>query len=165
MFMTLLLRILVFFIMLLLYAFVYGCLIFTLPAFLMLVKHLRKGWIFAASSAICLVLLIGAAHVITNHPRIVVPDELSPYATEERIAQVTSSLRICNPWKLCVPMTIEIVSASETHISAEARYTGFGGKLGATKFYKDGILTGGELYQPNWSGGPFGYMSPNGFLW
>ncbi len=129
--------------------FAYGFMIFSVPALLMLIKKLRKAWVFALSSALCAVLLIASMYKMTASPHIIIPDEYALYITEEKISDVTDSLAICNPWKLCVPLYIEIVSASETHISAEAHYTGFGGELGVTQRYENGIKTSGELYPPN----------------
>ena len=144
---TMILRIILIVMYALLLIAVYGLCIFTVPGLLMFAKRLRRWWIFLLSSIVSAALFLLCTQYLTHHPRIIIPDDLTPYVTEERLDTIRDSLCFANPLALAIPIRIRVVSASETHYAAEARYSGFGGTLGMARNFRDGKWYG-ELYEP-----------------
>lgn len=126
---------------------IYGLCIFTVPGLLMMSERLRKPLVFLLAALISAALFFGGAAFLASHPRITIPPEYDPYIEEWMVDEMRDTFQHSDLFLLSIPLSIRVVSASETHFAAEASYSGFGGKLGMARTFRDGIWYG-ELYEP-----------------
>lgn len=126
---------------------IYGLCIFTVPGLLMMSERLRKPLVFLLAALISAALFFGGAAFLARHPRITIPPEYAPYIEEWMVDEMRDTFRHSDPFLLSIPLSIRVVSESETHFAAEASYSGFGGKLGMARTFRDGTWYG-ELYEP-----------------
>lgn len=144
---TFLLRIILICLYVLFLIIVYGLCIFTVPGLLMTVKRLRRPLVFILTAVLCAALFFGGAACLAKNPRITIPPEYAPYIEEWMVDEMRETFRHSDPFMLSIPLSIRVVSASETHFAAEASYSGFGGRLGMARSFRDGKWYG-ELYEP-----------------
>ena len=126
---------------------VYSLFIFTIPGLLMLAKRLRRLPFFILAAILSAAVFFGGTGFLANHPRVIIPPEHAPYIEEWMVDEMRETFHIIDPFLLSIPLTIRVVSASETHFAAEASYSGFGGRLGMARNFRSGKWYS-ELYEP-----------------